>query len=589
VSTSEENYKIPWLLIPIGSKRRVIFVLLVPLKDQLMVKKIAILFGLLVPLALFGQDNNCFNPNGDCTLVGALEFHYDIIANCGDTVQLLPTSELCNTWSVAPGINFWYGTDLDSSTIYVVADQCFSEPFVVDGITNTPSGTGIASCDIKIAYTVLLRADTLQTDIPCADFLALDSLYETLQRACGCASLVQAYTSDLSPCIDCGTQCIFLAGTTHTTGGGTAGADIQVTYTRNGTPATATLSNWTGGVDQLVCFPSTDELTILQVNSSFPAGTSGSASVEAWVVSHPGEAVTTDLTAYTCNPAEVGMTRDTLLAASGCDSIVTTFTELYPPPALVLEDQYGCVGETVTLRAVVPTPVTYEWNTGATTATLEVLEPGQYTVTVTNIQGCQATASAEAVFSDISVALTVSVAEELLISTIPLVVWQAAAIQLDAVVSGTQLPYDIIWNGGPEVGTATFNYIVEEDGEIRVAVIDSLGCVGTAAIAFRVPPTSVFVPTAFSPNEDQINDYFNIYTSPNVAEVRLQVFSRRGSLLFDRLLQPLEQDRQGLVWEGWDGTINGKRLNAQVLVAQVWYRPIRGEWEITAGSVTLVR
>ena len=561
----------------------------VPLKDQLMVKKIGILFGLLVPLALFGQDTNCFNPNGDCTLVGALEFRFDIIANCGDTVQLLPTSELCNTWSVAPGINFWYGTDLDSSAIYVVADQCFSEPFVVDGITNTPSGTGIASCDIKIVYTVFLRADTLRSEIPCTDFLALDSLYETLQSACGCASLVQTYTSDLSPCIDCGTQCIFLAGNTNVAGGGTTGADIVVTYTRNGTTATATLTNWTGGVDQLVCFPSTDELTILRVDSSFPAGTTGSASVEAWVVSHPGEAVTTDLTAYTCNPAEVGLTRDTLLAASGCDSIVSTFTELYPLAVLVLEDQYGCVGEAVTLRAVAPTAVTYEWQTGATTATLEVLEPGLYAVTVTDAQGCRATASAEVVFSDISVTLQVSVAEELLISANPLVVWQTAALQLDAEVSGTQLPYDIIWNGGPEVGTATFNYIVEEDGEIRVAVIDSLGCAGTASIAFRVPPTSVFVPTAFSPNEDQINDYFNIYTSPNVAEVRLQIFSRRGSLLFDQLLQPQEQDRQGLVWGGWDGTVKGKRLNAQELVAQVWYRPIRGEWKITAGGVTLVR
>ena len=162
-------------------------------------------------------------------------------------------------------------------------------------------------------------------------------------------------------------------------------------------------------------------------------------------------------------------------------------------------------------------------------------------------------------------------------------------MELMTVVTGTPFPYEVIWNGGPELGTPVLNYIAQENTTIKVAVIDSVGCVGTSTLELQVPPTSVYVPTAFSPNADNINDVLDIYTSRNVAEVRLQVFSRTGNLVFDDLLSPIAPTQQGLVWRGWDGTFNGKRLQPQVLVTQVWYRAIRGEWETVAGDVVLVR
>ena len=104
-------------------------------------------------------------------------------------------------------------------------------------------------------------------------------------------------------------------------------------------------------------------------------------------------------------------------------------------------------------------------------------EPGLYTVTVTDANGCTAMAAAQASFNDVEVVLNASVFGPLLINNSPLEVWQGAAVQLDAQVYGTPFSYEIIWNGGAEVGDSTYNYVPMESGEFKVAVVDSLGCI----------------------------------------------------------------------------------------------------------------
>ncbi|HMQ47691.1 MAG TPA: gliding motility-associated C-terminal domain-containing protein [Saprospiraceae bacterium] len=58
----------------------------------------------------------------------------------------------------------------------------------------------------------------------------------------------------------------------------------------------------------------------------------------------------------------------------------------------------------------------------------------------------------------------------------------------------------------------------------------------------------VFVPNAFSPNDDGRNDRFHIYYNCGLLDTQLSVYDRWGGLVF-------EGDG---VQEGWDGTIKGK-------------------------------
>ncbi|WP_367389364.1 gliding motility-associated C-terminal domain-containing protein [Lewinella sp. LCG006] len=451
----------------------------------------------ILPLMGYTQDE-CLDPGGDCTLANPVEFQNTVYVRCGDTVRLNPTQELCNTWTIDPSVNFSYGQGEDSTAVFLVIDQCFPEPIYVDGITNTPSGTGIASCDTRLVYHLLPAIDTMQQGVDCLTYSALDSLQELLPSSCGCDSILVNY---------------FLAEI------------IDTTY----------------------------------------------------------------LFAESCLPAEVGVSVDTLTAMSGCDSIVITTTNLNELPELFLDDANACIGDVATLQAFALQEGTYLWDNGESGYEIEVTTPGTYSVTFTAENGCTATQSANVLFTDISLELTTTVADHLLLSENPLTVWQGSAIEMEALVTETPFPYDIIWNGGPEIGDSTFNYIATSSTNFIVAAIDELGCASFVEITIQVRPIGVYIPTAFSPNGDNNNDYFSVYTSPNVEEVRLQIFSRTGGTVFDQRLSPTEQLAQGIIWQGWDGTYRGKRLNPQLFAYQLWYRAIQGEWINISGEVNLVK
>ncbi len=509
--------------------------------------RIGLLLFVFLPFFCFGQ-TECFDASADCTFFGSAEFEIEIPVNCGDTIALLPTEQLCNTWEIPDDINFFYGIGSDSATAYIIIDECLDDSILVDGITNTPSGTGIATCNTSFVYTFTPIIDTVEQEISCEAFYALASESELAQGVCGCDSLMINYTTDFSDCIPCNQQCIFIKGSILLEDGGSSSAELVVTYQLNGETLTATRPNWQGRTEELICFNIEDNLNIISVQATLPNGINGTASAEAWI-----------------------------------DSNVVVLPELTVP------NQQVCIGESIILQAIIDDEATFEWSTGETTSEIEVENEGTYSVTATDENGCTITTSAEAIFRDIELELTASVADPFLLSESPLEVWQGAAVEMSVEVSGTLFSYEILWNKGPEVGDSIYHYIATQNGELTVSVIDSIGCIATKTIEVLVRPVSVYVPNAFSPNGDHINDFLNVFTSPNVEETRLQVFSRIGSLVFDDELPIVEQDNNGIEWQGWDGELKGKLLNQQVFVYLLRYRGIRGEWVFKAGDVVLIK
>ena len=94
----------------------------------------------------------------------------------------------------------------------------------------------------------------------------------------------------------------------------------------------------------------------------------------------------------------------------------------------------------------------------------------------------------------------------------------------------------------------------------------------------------VFIPSAFSPNNDGINDVFMIFGDiPNVQSVQsFSVFDRWGNMLFrNEDFQPNE------ITQGWDGTFRGKPIDVGVyaFVAEVIF--IDGLVEVFSGDLLL--
>ncbi|MGK0363194.1 MAG: gliding motility-associated-like protein [Saprospiraceae bacterium] len=119
-----------------------------------------------------------------------------------------------------------------------------------------------------------------------------------------------------------------------------------------------------------------------------------------------------------------------------------------------------------------------------------------------------------------------------------------------------------------------------------LTVIDELGCTDLdTTTVFVIPIRPVYVPNAFTPNEDGINDFFTLYGGAGATSVRyLRVFNRWGGLVYENTDFSLNQEALG-----WDGYYRGKRLGTDVFayVAEVEF--IDGVTLLLKGDISLVR
>lgn len=123
----------------------------------------------------------------------------------------------------------------------------------------------------------------------------------------------------------------------------------------------------------------------------------------------------------------------------------------------------------------------------------------------------------------------------------------------------------------PDTGT----YIISQ------IVINQFGCTDTAFSTIRLfGETSLYVPTAFTPNDDGKNDVFRAYGFL-VFEYELQIFNRWGELIF-------ETDD---IMEAWNGTKfneGGPICKSEVYVWRIAYRDIDRVRHRIRGRVTLL-
>ncbi len=134
----------------------------------------------------------------------------------------------------------------------------------------------------------------------------------------------------------------------------------------------------------------------------------------------------------------------------------------------------------------------------------------------------------------------------------------------------------------PNPTTSTYNTVL-----YTVTVTDTInGCVVVEELLVRVnKDRNIFVPNAFTPNDDGFNDFLTVYTGPTVANIRtFQVFDRWGELVYS--LNDFQPNSQDL---GWDGYFNGKPMNSAVFVYFLEAEFIDGHIEKFTGDVTLVR
>jgi gliding motility-associated-like protein len=121
---------------------------------------------------------------------------------------------------------------------------------------------------------------------------------------------------------------------------------------------------------------------------------------------------------------------------------------------------------------------------------------------------------------------------------------------------------------------------LQKDTRFTVRVTDFAGCVGTDTIFVRVyDGITYYIPNAFSPNGDGLNDVFRPIPVGIVSTDWFRIYNRYGEIIFETTK-----------WmEGWDGSFKGTKQPVGNYVWIIKGRGRNGKVIEMRGNVVLVR
>lgn len=172
-------------------------------------------------------------------------------------------------------------------------------------------------------------------------------------------------------------------------------------------------------------------------------------------------------------------------------------------------------------------PYTYNWSNGSTTSDQNGLAADNYTVVISDANGCTSTLT-----------FAVQQPEEIRIDTLlsaysggyNVSTYGGANGSITTTVTGGIAPYTYNWS----TGSTHSNVYGLVAGDYALEVTDANGC--TASIIITITqPDDLIMPTGFSPNGDGANDTFFIRGLDAYPSNTFVVFNRWGNVVYDRL------------------------------------------------------
>jgi gliding motility-associated-like protein len=138
-----------------------------------------------------------------------------------------------------------------------------------------------------------------------------------------------------------------------------------------------------------------------------------------------------------------------------------------------------------------------------------------------------------------------------------------------------------IETGKPISSEKNASFLFENAGQYAIAlmVTNTWGCSDTTVKSLIVESDfKIFVPNAFTPNFDGLNDFFQP-KGRGLAKYTLEIFDRWGNKIFfsDEFEKP------------WDGKLNGDNCLNDVYGWRIFITDVKGQKHDLSGQVTLIR
>jgi gliding motility-associated-like protein len=215
-------------------------------------------------------------------------------------------------------------------------------------------------------------------------------------------------------------------------------------------------------------------------------------------------------------------------------------------------DTTFCQGHSTVLDAGQLSDASYAWQDGSSDNTYFVNSAGKYWVTVSD--RCR------------------SISDTITISTI-----RAPEVSLgndtvlcpgnQLILNATTDEAEYAWQDG---STKAF-FLVEEEGRYMVSVANRCGQNRAIIdVDYEDCSCTVFVPSAFTPNGDQLNNRFEVVYNCDFTSYQLQIFNRWGELIYETT-NPRAS---------WDGTSNGNALPNGKYLYLLKYRAMNNTEEL---------
>jgi gliding motility-associated-like protein len=308
---------------------------------------------------------------------------------------------------------------------------------------------------------------------------------------------------------------------------------------------------------------------------------------------------------------QAGVYRDTIKGVKGCDSLLLTLNLTIKPERKRVIDSTICEGKTVTINGKSYKNAgnfndTIRTNSQCDSFLVISIKIKPYPIIKKTAVLCDNDTALVngrvftkiGVFRDTSTSTTTcnevtewTVVKSALRLTIgvPPFIELGDSVRLNPSVSGAQ---SVQWNWATNKSLSCTNCQNPYARPLQTTIFNlfvrdtTTNCTVKDAIKVTVKPCeTIFVPTAFSPNNDMQNDYLTIFASGCVRKVlSMRVFNRWGVLVFSQSDFLPNNDKNG-----WDGRMNNQQLPPDVYVYMIELELGDGTRKLVSGDVTLIR
>lgn len=230
-------------------------------------------------------------------------------------------------------------------------------------------------------------------------------------------------------------------------------------------------------------------------------------------------------------------------------------------------DKHFCDSVNILLDAGQPRPgttCTYLWSNGETNQTTVIRRTGKHWARITDNFGCSNSDTIE-FFMTFSPIINLG-ADTIICLRAPITLTPGKGFS------------SYLWSTGSENESIK----VETEGNYYVTVTDEAGCTAIDTIVVKTDPNrlpnDIFIPNAFTPNGDELNDLFPFKEVVLHSDYNLKIFNRWGEKIYDS-----DYDH-----EPWKGDTKGKDDQLDAYIWIVHYKGCDGNPKSNKGTITII-